>query len=127
MIVCKVLYSDCSSTKSVPTMLRQELFAADIILGIATQFLGDESSIHLLWWFVVFKYLEVFCYFLTFGFVLQILAVDFINHSILAVSGVLLSRIAGFVYHMLTPSYYLLPGCLFEGLLIRKPMLRAAN
>jgi hypothetical protein len=34
-------------------------------LGIANQFLGDESSIHLLWWVVVLKYLEVFCYFLT--------------------------------------------------------------
>ncbi len=104
MIVWKVFYSDCSPTKGVPTMLRQLFFAADIILGIATQFLGDESSIHLLWWVVVLKYLEVFCHFLTFGFVLQNLAVDFINHNILAVSGVLLSRIAGFVYHMLSPS-----------------------
>ncbi len=60
------------------------------LLGIATQFLGDESSIHLLWWVVVLKYLEGFCYFLTFGFFLQILAVDFINYNILAVSGVLL-------------------------------------
>ncbi len=96
MIVCKVLHSDCSPTKGVPTMLRQEFFAVDIILGIPTQFLGDESSIHLLWWVVVLRYLGVFCYFLTFGFFLQILAVDFINHNILAVSGVLLSRYAGF-------------------------------
>ncbi len=108
-------------------MLRQWFFAADIILGIATQFLGDEFSIHLLWWVAVLKYLEGFCYFLTFGFFLQNLAVDFINHNILAVSGVLLSRIAGFVYHMLSPSYYLLPGRLFEGLLIRKPMLLFTN
>ena len=62
-----------------------------------------------------------------FGFVLQNLAVECINHNILAVSGVLLSRIAGFVYHKLSPSYYLLPGRLFEGLLIRKQMIRFAN
>ncbi len=108
-------------------MLRQEFFAVDIILGIATQFLGDESLTHLLLWVVVLKYLEAFCYILTFGFVLQNLAVDFINHNTLAVSGVLLSRIAGFVYHILSPSYFLLPGRLFEGLLIRKPMLCFEN
>ncbi len=128
MVVCKVLYSDCSPTKGVTTMLRQEFFVADIILGITTQFLGDESSIHLLWWVVVLKYLEVFCYFLTLGFFLQILAVDFINHNILAaVSGVQLSRIAGFVYQKISSSYYLLPGRLLEGLLIRKPMLCVEN
>ncbi len=74
-------------------------------MGIATQFLGDESSINLLWWVVVLKYLEVFFYFLTFGFVLQDLAVEF-NHNLLAGSGVPLSRLAGFAYHMLSPSYY---------------------
>ncbi len=39
----------------------------------------------------------------------------------------LLSRLAGFVYHMLSPNYYLLPGRLFECLLIRKPMCRFAK
>ena len=108
-------------------MLKQQFLAADIILEIATQFLGDESSIHILWWVIVLKYLEVFCYFFTFGFCLQNSAVDFSNCNILAVSGVLLSRLAGFVYHVLWPSYYLLPGRRFEGLLIRKSMFHFAN
>ena len=80
--------------------------AADIILEMATQFLGDESSIHILWWVIVLKILEFFCYFFTFGFCLQNSAVDFSNRNILAGSGVLLSRLAGFVYHALWPSYY---------------------
>ena len=64
-------------------MHEQQFLAADIILGIATQFLGDESSIHLFWWVVVLEYLEGFCYFLTFGFFLQNLAVDFIKQNVL--------------------------------------------
>ncbi len=108
-------------------MLEQQFLAADIILEIATQFLGGESSIHILWWVIVLKTLELFCYYLTFGFCLQNSAVDFSNHNILAGSGVLLSRLAGFVYHALWPRYYLLPGRQFEGLSIRKSMFRFAN
>ena len=99
-------------------MLEHQFLAAGISLEIATQFLGDESSIHILWWVIVLKPLEVFCYFFTFGFCLQNSAVDFSNHNILAGSGVLLSRLAGFVYLALWPSYYLLPGRQFEGLSI---------
>ena len=108
-------------------MLEQQFLAADIILRIATQFLGDESSIHILWWVIVLEYLDVSCYAFTFGFCLQNSAVEFFNSNILAVSGVLLSRLAGFVYHVLWPSYYLLPGCQFEGLFIRKFMFCFAN
>ena len=108
-------------------MLEQQLFSADIILGIAAQFLGDKSSVHILWWVIVLKYLDSFCYFFTFVLCLQISAVDFSNHSILAVSGVLQSRLAGFVYHVLWPSYYLRPGRQFEGLFIRKFMFCFAN
>ena len=108
-------------------MLEQQLFSADIILGIATQFLGDKSSVHKLWWVIVLKYLDSFCYFFTSVLCLQISAVDFSNSSILAVSGVLQSRLAGFVYHVLWPSYYLLPGRQFEGLFIRKFIFCFAN
>ena len=108
-------------------MLEQQFLAADIILGIASQFLGDESSIHILWWVIVLKTLEVFCYFFHFWLLPAELDSRLSNHNILAVSGVLLSRLAGFVYHALCPSYYLLPGRQFEGLLIRKSMFRFAN
>ncbi len=120
VIVCKVLYSDCSPFEGVPTMLRQDFLAADIILGMNLQYIYCDGLLCL-------NILKFFCYFLTFGSFLQILAADFINHNILVVSGVLLSRIAGFVYQKLSPSYYLLPGRLFKGLLIRKPMLRVEN
>jgi hypothetical protein len=108
-------------------MLEQQFFSADIILGIATQYLGYKSSVHILWWVIVLKYLDSFWYFFTFVLCLQISAVDFSNSSILAVSGVLQSRLAGLVYHVLWPSYYLLPGRRFEGLFIQKFMFRFAN
>ena len=124
-------YSDCFLNLGVSSMIHHRFQAAYIILESAAHFLGVESSIHIFWWVIVLEILDISCYWLTFGFWMQIraelnLAVN-IFMDVLAVGWFLLSRPAGFINNVLWSSYGLLSGWWFGGLLMWKSMSHLAN
>jgi len=88
-------YSDCFLNLGVSSMLHHRFQAAYIILESAAHFLGVESSIHIFWWVIVLEILDISCYWLTFGFWMQIR--ENLNSAVNISYGCLSSGIISFV------------------------------